>query len=184
MEGYHALAAANGRDGLALARSEKPDLILCDIMMPQMDGYEVLRALRADAATAAVPFIFLTAKGEKHDLRAGMNLGADDYLTKPASRDELLSTLTARFARKSQQRVNFSTLLANPAPLLALGVTEREAEVLLWLAQGKTNEDIATILGISIQTVKKHVGSILIALGVENRSAATLRAIEALSDKA
>ncbi len=184
MEGYLALAAANGRDGLDLARSEKPDLILCDIMMPQMDGYEVLRALRADAATAAVPFIFLTAKGEKHDLRAGMNLGADDYLTKPASRDELLATLTARFARKSQQRVNFNTLLTNPKPLLALGVTEREAEVLLWIAQGKTNEDIASILSISIQTVKKHVGAVLLALGVENRSAAAVRAMEALSDKA
>ncbi len=184
MEGYLALAAANGRDGLDLARSEKPDLILCDIMMPQMDGYEVLRALRADASTAAVPFIFLTAKGEKHDLRAGMNLGADDYLTKPASRDELLATLTARFARKSQQRVNFNTLLTNPKPLLALGVTEREAEVLLWIAQGKTNEDIASILSISIQTVKKHVGAVLLALGVENRSAAAVRAMEALSDKA
>jgi len=182
MEGYAAISAANGREGLALARGELPDLILCDILMPELDGHEVLRALRADSATAAIPFIFLTAKGEKSDQRAGMNLGADDYLTKPVSRDELIAALTARFTRKSQQRLNFDALVANPVPLLVLGVSSREAEVLLWIAQGKTNEDIANLLGLSVQTVKKHVSAILVALGVENRSSAAVRALEALAD--
>ena len=182
MEGYAAISAPNGREGLALARSESPDLILCDILMPELDGHEVLRALRAAPATAAIPFIFLTAKGEKSDQRTGMNLGADDYLTKPVSRDELIAALTARFTRKSQQRLNFDALVANPAPLLVLGVSEREAEVLLWIAQGKTNEDIANILGLSVQTVKKHVSAVLVALGVENRSSAAVRALEALAD--
>lgn len=182
MEGYAAISAPNGREGLALARSESPDLILCDILMPELDGHEVLRALRATPTTAAIPFIFLTAKGEKSDHRAGMNLGADDYLTKPVSRDELIAALTARFTRKSQQRLNFDALVANPAPLLDLGVSEREAEVLLWIAQGKTNEDIANLLGLSVQTVKKHVSAVLVALGVENRSSAAVRALEALAD--
>jgi len=75
--------AEHGRAGLELARREKPDLILCDVMMPELDGYGVLQALRDDSATVTIPFIFLTAKGEKIDQRAGMNLGADDYLTKP-----------------------------------------------------------------------------------------------------
>ncbi len=180
MEGYAALTAANGRDGVEIARREKPDLILCDVMMPLMNGHEVLNTLRADPATAAVPFIFLTAKGEKDDMRAGMNLGADDYLTKPASRDELVAALDARFARKQQQRVNFEALFAAPTPLRALGITEREAEVLLWIVQGKGNEEIAAILNVSTQTVKKHVCSILDTLGVDNRSSAAIRAMEVL----
>ncbi len=181
MEGYAALSASNGRAGLALARSETPDLILCDVLMPELNGHDVLRALRADPSTAAVPFIFLTAKGAKSDLRAGMNLGADDYLAKPVSRDDLIAAMTARFMRKNQQRPNFDILVSNPSPLLALGVSEREAEVLLWLMQGKTNEDIGKLLDLSVQTVKKHVSAILLVLGVENRSSAAVRALETLA---
>ncbi len=181
MEGYVALAAANGREGLALAGSEMPDLILCDILMPEMDGHQVLQALRANPKNAATPFVFLTAKGEKTDQRTGMNLGADDYLVKPVSRDELIASVEARLMRKSQQRPNFDVLLANPEKLLVLGVSPREAEVLLWIVQGKTNEDIAKLLGVSIQTVKKHVSAILAEMGVENRSSAAVRALEVLA---
>ena len=85
MEAYAVLTADNGRDGLASACAEKPDLILGDVMMPTLDGYGVLQGLRKDRTVAGTPFIFLTAKGEKRDVRAGMNLGADDYLTKPVS---------------------------------------------------------------------------------------------------
>ena len=83
MEGFEVLTAENGRIGIDLAQSELPDLIICDVMMPEVDGYAVLQQLRAHRPTATTPFIFLTAKGEKPDIRAGMNLGADDYLTKP-----------------------------------------------------------------------------------------------------
>ena len=79
MEGYEVLEAPNGKEGIRLAHDELPDLILCDIMMPEFDGYEVLQAVRLSRATATTPFIFFTAKGEKPDVRAGMNLGADDY---------------------------------------------------------------------------------------------------------
>ncbi len=180
MEGYIALAAANGQEGIEIAKREQPDLILCDIMMPVMNGHEVLQALRTNAVTAATPFIFLTAKGEKDDVRTGMNLGADDYLAKPASRDEIVAALEARFTRKDQQRVNFDQLFTDHAPLLSLGITARESEVLLWIVQGKGNEDIASILGLSTQTVKKHVCSILNTLGVDNRSSAAMRAMEVL----
>ena len=103
MEGFDALAAENGRIGLETALREKPDLVLCDVMMPELDGYGVLRGLRADPSTVGIPFIFLTAKGEKGDQRAGMNLGADDYLTKPVGSQELLEAVTARLQRRTEQ---------------------------------------------------------------------------------
>src|SRR5690349_5871214 len=96
---YQPIAADNGCDGVEAARREKPDLILCDVMMPKMDGYGVLQILRGDPALAGIPFIFLTAKGEKDDLRDGMNLGADDYLTKPVPNAELIQAVEACLRR-------------------------------------------------------------------------------------
>src|ERR1700761_39051 len=105
LEKFQALLAENGRLGIELAKKEKPDLILCDVMMPELDGYGVIAALRADPETAAIPFIFLTAKGEKPDIRAGMNLGADDYLTKPVAKHDLLDAIRSRLERAIQQTV-------------------------------------------------------------------------------
>jgi len=181
LEKYQPLAAENGRAGVQVARREKPDLILCDVMMPELDGYGVLQALREDSELALIPFIFLTAKGEKDDLRSGMNLGADDYLTKPVSKAELLQAIEARLLRATQQsKREFKPDFSSFAPLLKLNLTPRAAEVLLWVAQGKTNQDIGMILGISESTVKKHLLEIFEKLGVETRSAATLRALEVL----
>lgn len=101
LEGYDVRGAANGRDGVACAREYLPDLVICDIMMPEMNGYEVLAALRDFPATALTPFIFLTARTDRRDVRRGMNLGADDYLTKPFSVAELIDSVEARL-RMSQ----------------------------------------------------------------------------------
>jgi DNA-binding NarL/FixJ family response regulator len=185
LEKFTVVQAENGRAGIDLARKESPDLILCDVMMPEMDGHAVLKALRADAKLVTTPFIFLTAKGEKADFRSGMDLGADDYLTKPVAKVDLLSAIEARF-RRNEQQLSSGSLTPNfdsPEPLLGLGLTPRVAEVLLWVAQGKTNADIATILGISEWTVKKHVLEIFEKLGVETRTAASLRAIEVLASR-
>jgi DNA-binding NarL/FixJ family response regulator len=193
MEGFKAISAENGRQGVHLAACEKPDLILCDIMMPELDGYGVLEALRLDKATATIPFIFLTAKGEKLDFRTGMNLGADDYLTKPVARQDLLVCIGARLKRKQAQDDLTKTQIAgmvfkpnfsSPAPLEKLGLTPREAEVLLWVAQGKSNGDVAILLGMSEKTVKKHMGNVFEKLGVESRNASTVVALEALSARA
>jgi DNA-binding NarL/FixJ family response regulator len=181
LEGYNALAAENGRAGLDAMRQTKPDLVLCDVMMPVMDGHEVLRALRQDPELRSIPFVFLTARGEKSDLRGGMNLGADDYLTKPVENEELLAAVAARLHRAEQTaRRGFAPNFSSAKPLESLGLSPREAEVLLWAAQGKTNPEIATILGISEETVKKHMKEVLSTLGVETRTAATLRALELL----
>lgn len=181
LEQFQPFAAENGRVGVEVARREKPDLILCDVMMPGLDGYGVLQALRGCADTAAIPFIFLTAKGEKEDLRSGMNLGADDYLTKPVPKAELLKAIAARLRRSEEQiQRNFKPDFSSHEPLVKLGLTPRAAETLLWAAQGKTNAEIATILGISESTVKKHMLEVFEKLGVETRGAATLRALEVL----
>ncbi|HTH47622.1 MAG TPA: response regulator transcription factor [Candidatus Limnocylindria bacterium] len=179
---YQPIAAENGRVGVEAARREKPDLILCDVMMPELDGYGVLQALQADAALARTPFIFLTAKGEKDDLRSGMNLGADDYLTKPVANADLVQAVAARLRRLERQVAReFKPDFSSWEPLLQLGLTRRAAEALLWLAQGKTNSDIATILGITESTVKKHVQEMFEKLGVETRGAAAMRAVEVLN---
>lgn len=182
LEGFQTMTAENGRIGVEIATKEKPDLIVCDVMMPELDGYGVVKALHNEPATMNIPFIFLTAKGERNDVRSGMNLGADDYLTKPIDKTELLRAINTRLARAAQlSRRKFTPDFASTEPLLKLGLTPRVAEVLLWVAQGKTNGDIAQILGISESTVKKHLLEIFQTLGVETRSAATLRALEALA---
>src|ERR1041385_2353885 len=183
--GYESVAAEDGRHGVEAARREKPDLILCDVMMPELDGHGVLQALQADASLARIPFIFLTAKGEKDDLRSGMNLGADDYLTKPVANADLVRAIETRLRRSEQQATReFKPDFSSCQPLLALGLTPRAAEALLWLAQGKTNSDIATILGITESTVKKYVQEMFDKLGVETRGAATVRALEVLNSPA
>lgn len=182
LEGFEPLAATHGREGVDLARRESPDLILCDVMMPELDGHSVLRELHSDPATMNIPFVFLTARGEKSDVRGGMNLGADDYLTKPVDKADLLRAVHTRLARVEQlARREFHPNFDSAVPLEALGLTPRVAEVLLWVAQGKTNADIGQILGISESTVKKHLLDIFERLGVETRSAAAGRALEVLA---
>jgi DNA-binding NarL/FixJ family response regulator len=180
MEDFAVLTVNDGEAGIATARDEKPDLILCDVMMPKMDGYDTLHALRQDATIRGTPFIFLTAKGEKRDQRAGMNLGADDYLTKPVSADDLLSAVHARLNREHARSAAFNPNFASAEPLEALGLTPREAEVLLWVAQGKSNPEISTIIGAAENTVKVHLGRIFEKLGADNRHAAMLIALEKL----
>lgn len=101
-EGFHAVGASDGTAGIALARQHTPDLVVCDIMMPDMDGYSVLSALRKSSQTALIPLIFLTAKVTMADLRRGMELGADDYLTKPCTVEQFLAAINSRLARQEQ----------------------------------------------------------------------------------
>ncbi|MCA1993825.1 MAG: response regulator [Coleofasciculus sp. S288] len=99
-EGFEAMAAENGRIGLELAQKEPPDLILCDVRMPELDGYGVLTALRSQAATAAIPFMFLTAKAAKTDFTKGLELGANAYITKPFTLAELLAAIETHLEKK------------------------------------------------------------------------------------
>jgi signal transduction histidine kinase len=98
-EGYETLTAEDGLAGVEKAKLERPDLILCDVSMPRLDGFGALEQIRRTEGIRTVPFIFLTAKAEKADMRRGMELGANDYLTKPFTTDELINAVTAQFAK-------------------------------------------------------------------------------------
>ncbi|MFZ0491270.1 MAG: response regulator, partial [Salegentibacter sp.] len=96
LSNYEVITASNGRLGVEKAKLNPPDIIVCDIMMPEMDGYGVLQELAKDEETDNIPFIFLSAKTEHKDIRKGMDLGADDYLTKPFEEEDLLSAIESR----------------------------------------------------------------------------------------
>jgi DNA-binding response OmpR family regulator len=98
-EGFEVVSACNGQTGLQMAQEQSPDLIICDVMMPKLDGFEVLKALSQNPETATIPLIFLTAKAERSDYRQGMELGAGDYLAKPFTRAELLGAVAAQLKR-------------------------------------------------------------------------------------
>ncbi len=108
LSSYEVVTATNGKEGVKLAQQAQPDLIICDIMMPELDGYGVLHMLSRDDLTANIPFIFLTAKAERTDQRKGMSMGADDYLTKPYDDVELLSAVEVRLQKSERLRAGFS----------------------------------------------------------------------------
>jgi DNA-binding response OmpR family regulator len=103
LEKFRPLSAENGQLGLDLAKQLKPDLILCDVTMSGLDGYGVIAALRADVETVGIPFIFLSAKAEKPDIHTGMNLGADEYITKPVAKADLLAAIRWHLGRATPQ---------------------------------------------------------------------------------
>ncbi|MBI3135656.1 MAG: response regulator [Bacteroidetes bacterium] len=103
---YVVITAADGKTGVELAKTSKPDIILCDIMMPKLDGYGVLSILSKNPETYSIPFIFMSAKSDKMDIRKGMNLGADDYLTKPFEESELMDAIESRLNRSEKIKTN------------------------------------------------------------------------------
>ena len=100
-EGFNTIGAENGLIGVQRAQEQLPDVVICDITMPQLDGYGVLTTLRQNPLTAMIPFVFLTAKATKTEIRQGMDMGADDYLTKPSTVEELLGTIAARLEKQA-----------------------------------------------------------------------------------
>jgi CRP/FNR family cyclic AMP-dependent transcriptional regulator len=117
---YKVLTAANGKDGIESAQKNRPDLIICDIMMPGVDGYGVLHVLHKNADTQSIPFIFLTSKSERSDFRAAMELGADDYITKPFAGNELLNAIDSRFRKLEIMKKNLTPDLAGFNELISI----------------------------------------------------------------
>jgi len=125
-EGYDVVGAADGVSGVRLARERRPDLVICDIMMPELDGYGVLEELRRGSSTSTIPFIFLTAKSAREDMRKGMVMGADDYITKPFTADELIDAVRARIEQRETLTSRLLDELRSDRPETALQETGAE----------------------------------------------------------
>jgi CheY-like chemotaxis protein len=120
LSNFNVLTASNGKIGVELAESEAPDIIICDIMMPELDGYGVLHSLSSNDKTKYIPFIFASAKTERTDVRKGMNLGADDYITKPFSEEELISAIESRLAKTAILKDQRNSLVKDQSEIKTL----------------------------------------------------------------
>lgn len=169
MEGFTVSSAANGQSGLDMIRKKRPDLILCDIMMPKMDGHAVLETLKKDETLADIPFIFVTALEERADVRRGMAAGADDYLTKPFSAEELVSAVIGRLHRLELLRLSgLKAVFEKERAFINEHVSVREREVLLLVGSGATSREIAERLGISPRTAEVHRANLMHKLDAAN----------------
>jgi len=197
-EGYTVLVARDGLQALDRLDVVVPDAILLDGVMPGLSGFETCQRIKAHPQGEAVPVIFMTGLSETADIVAGFDAGGVDYVVKPLRIEEVLARLNthvrnaraAREARAAVQRASdassaFSVAAAAASAASAerlsqAALTPRETEVLTWLARGKTNRDIADILGMSHRTVNKHLEHIFEKLGVETRAAAAALASQAI----
>lgn len=169
MEGFEVRSACDGIVGLARIRERCPDLILCDIMMPEMDGHTLLEILNSEQAHDHIPFIFVTALDERTDVRRGMNAGADDYLTKPFSAEELIAAVSGRLHRIETMRMrNDKKTFHREHLILSQQISPREREVLLLVGRGATSKEIAELLDISLRTVEVHRSNLMRKLNAGN----------------
>ncbi len=170
---------ATGAQALAAIDAAPPDAVLLDVLMPGMDGFETCRQLRV--RHPELPVIFMTGLGETEHVVRGFEVGANDYVTKPVSAPQVLARLqahtrTARMIRAIRDAVGTEAVPEPAEGVVHPKLTARESEVLLWVARGKTNRDIADILGMSPRTVNKHLEHVFEKLGVETRTAAAAAA--------
>jgi len=175
-EGYHVTTARGGTDALVSVSQTMPDLIISDIRMPGMDGYELARILRANARTALVPIVFLTAKGERQDRIDGFRSGVDAYLTKPFDPDELLAVVAGILSRMERTSAEIARLMKSvkgeesaAEPGFDEDFTEAETRVARLVADGLSNKEIASELTLSVRTIEGHISNILSKKGWTSR---------------
>jgi signal transduction histidine kinase len=160
-EGFETYSAENGQTGVELARQHLPDLIICDVMMPELDGYGVLATLREDPGTTMIPFIFLTARADKADMRRGMHLGADDYLTKPFSQQELLEAVNSRLKRIESLKQGYSAILEDARKKLSRLVAHelRTPLISISLVQDIIGRQIGTLSETELSEMVEMLGT-------------------------
>ncbi len=178
--GHETMQASSGVAGIEAIRSGRPDLVLCDLEMPGMDGYAVLKAVRADPRIASTPFLFLTGHDPRHHFRAAMSLGADDYLAKPVKQDDLIAAVEARLARRSVERreserrveeLRRSVTMMLPHELrtpltIILGASEMLQELHPQMAPQEIGE-IATTISKAAQRLHRMAENYLLHAGME-----------------
>lgn len=164
LEGFTVSVATDGVAGLIMIERAKPDIVVCDLLMPRMDGMALLAEVRATPSLARLPFIFLTGLADRDSQRSGMNGGADDYLTKPCPPEELLTAIAARMRRLASV-----ALPASPQWQTAITaqLSPREREILQCIGRGTSSRDIAQQLGISLRTVDSHRARIIAKLELD-----------------
>jgi DNA-binding NarL/FixJ family response regulator len=164
--GYRVEVCVDGSEGLKRIRESAPDLVICDVLMPGLSGFELLERLASEPA-GAPPFVFVTALGDRNNEVMGRRLGADDYLTKPIDFEILSIVIENRLRRRPKERTVESDV----------HLTDREREVLTWVGRGKTSYEIGVILGVRERTVNFHCDQAMKRLNVLNRTQAVAKAI-------
>ena len=176
-EGYEVTTARSGAEALVSVNTSVPDLIVSDIRMPRMDGYQLARAIRSNPRTELIPVVFLTAKGERKDRIAGIRTGVDAYLVKPFDPEELLAVVANLLGRAERTGAELARLVytaqggGNSPSQLAPDedFTPTESRVARLVAEGLSNKEIAAELGSSVRTIEGHISNILSKKGWSNR---------------
>ena len=179
LAGYEVITASNGEEGLMLIERHKPTLVLCDVVMPVLGGIEVAQKLRSDYTYDDVSFIFITVANKVEQIRKGMKIGADDYITKPFSIDELLESIKARLTRFDRIRKSISkgssyTKITNQYAVL----TPSEKRIIKLVASGTSTREISQQLSISEKTVENHRQNIVFKLDLEGKNSLLKYALE------
>ncbi|MEM9008435.1 MAG: response regulator transcription factor [Cyanobacteria bacterium P01_F01_bin.86] len=178
--GYQVITAENGREALDVLSSSTPDMIICDVMMPEMDGYAFVEHVRGNPDTDWIPVLFLSAKGQSQDRVKGLNTGADVYMVKPFEPEELVAQVESSLKQASRLRRN--TAVGSPVPTISVPfdveLTPTELKVVQFVARGMANREIAEELQVSQRTIESHVSNMLGKTGLHNRTELARWAIE------
>jgi DNA-binding NarL/FixJ family response regulator len=181
-QGYAVDRAHNGQEALVVLDKSLPDLIICDIMMPGLDGYRFVQEVRANPQLSWLPVVFLSAKGEVNDRIKGLKGGADAYLVKPFEPEELVAMVEALLNRTDRIMQTPATSAPEPEKTVVVNfdvaLTPTEQRVLHYVARGQSNKEIAKELMVSQRTIESHVSNMLIKTGLSNRTELTRWAIE------
>lgn len=179
--GYAVITAENGREALDILKEEIPDMIICDVMMPEMDGYTFVKNVRENPRTEWIPVLFLSAKGQSQDRVKGLNTGADVYMVKPFEPEELVaqveSTLkqASRLLERPMKRSGQDPKLLVPD---TVELTPTEVKVVQLVARGLSNREIAEVMNVSQRTIESHVSNMLAKTSLHNRTELARWAIE------
>jgi DNA-binding NarL/FixJ family response regulator len=178
--GYEVISAKNGSEALAAIEKDVPNMIICDVMMPDIDGYELVASLRQRLEIAWIPVLFLSAKGQSEDRIKGLNLGADVYMVKPFEPEELVAQVESSLSQferifEHADKGNFQEKLMVNA---LVELTPTETRVIQLVAKGLGNRNIAQQMSLSQRTIESHVSNMLNKTGLNNRTELARWAIE------
>lgn len=179
--GYEVVTAENGKEAIHMLTQGLPDLIICDIMMPEMDGYSTIEHIRQDKRTNWIPVLFLSAKGQSQDRIKGLNLGADVYMVKPFEPEELVAQVESSLKQTNRLLEHTEGIGDDRLPIqvpASVELTPTELKVVQLVARGLANREISVQMNVSQRTIESHVSNMLGKTGLNNRTELARWAIE------